>query len=73
MQSGYKKWVKEEGYIYLFNQTALKEALSGHDFKFGIKTLIEKGWLTPASDRADTQHRINKAQKRFYQLSIGDI
>ena len=73
MQSGYKKWVKEEGYIYLFNQAALKEALSGHDFKFGIKTLIEKGWLTPASDRADTQHRINKTQKRFYQISIGDI
>jgi putative DNA primase/helicase len=74
MQAGYKKWDgAEKGYIYLFNRAALKEALCGHDFNLGIKTLIEKRWLTTASDRADTQHRINKEQKRFYQISFVDI
>jgi putative DNA primase/helicase len=74
MQAGYKRWAGEEkGYIYLFNRTALQEALSGHDFSFGIRTLIEQRWLTPASDRPDTQHRINKQQKRFYQITIDDI
>lgn len=71
-QAGYKKMVNDQT-VYLFNDSAIKEALSGHDLNSSLKILKTKNWLIAANkNRFTSQQRIGSETKRLYKICIND-
>jgi putative DNA primase/helicase len=72
-QAGYKKMDTNQT-VYLFNDSAFKEALSGHELNSSINILKAKNWLITCKDgRPKKQIRIGNEQKRLYHIRITDI
>jgi putative DNA primase/helicase len=70
-QAGYWKIDGSTGNkIYLFNKSAMKEALKTSGFERGIEVLKRVEWLVFDSGRNTKTHRVNGALERFYCVKL---
>jgi putative DNA primase/helicase len=73
-QAGYWKIDNSTGYkTYLFNESAIKEALKANGFERGIEVLKRGGWLDYSKGRNTKQHRVNGALERFYCVKLPTV